>query len=284
MLSLDEHLAKSDLHLHQRPVHAAITIAQAYDHPFDFSDSDADIHPEYSAGYIVAQSRKWYEKRYADRTKTKPTLGFCLIPLRTYVWKVEIPFFYGEVYGYIDRRLSSGPKQNIFSRDAIPVNILDHFEDMTQTYADGLSDEELQFIDKIFVVGLCAMKTLDVLSDDGILFRQARADYTSSVEALDSVSREYGKARRDTATCCEKIMKGLLDAKGVPFGKNHRLSDLAVELNDKEGLNIDLLLVEKLYTDANVSYGDSVTKNVALEAHHHLLEFIAALGKELFKI
>lgn len=285
MRSLDQHLADRDLHIFQRPMHAASHLAMAYGTTERIQMIPApkmDEHPKYSAEYLVARAHQWYSDRYGNAVKTRPEIGFFMVPLQHRVWKVRAPFFYGTAHVYIDRKLTPEPRENVISRGPVSINILDCFEGMTQLYADALTDDELGFIGARFRMAFEAMTLLDALDNGSPLHRQARIDYNHSVEALCSVDRSYGKARRDTATCAEKVMKGMLGQKGVPFEQNHKLGKLAKLLNEQCGIGVDLALVEKIYTQADVSYDKAVSKQEALDAHENLLRFLAALGRTIF--
>lgn len=286
MWSLDQHLADKDLHIFQRPMHAASHLAMAYGTAERIQMIPApkmDEHPKYSAEYLVARAHQWYSERYGDAVKTRPEIGFFVVPLQHRAWKVRAPFFYGTAQVYIDRKLRQEPRENVISRGPIPINILDCFEDMTQSYADTLTDEELELVRTRFDVAFDAMTLLDVLDNGPPLYRQARIDYNHSVEALCSVDRSYGKARRDTATCAEKLMKGMLTHKQVPFEQNHNLAKLAKLLNEQYGLGIDTDLAEKLHTPASVSYDKAVSKQEALDAHENLLRFLVSIGRTVFR-
>ncbi|MDE2157083.1 MAG: hypothetical protein KGJ32_14530 [Xanthomonadaceae bacterium] len=285
MRSLDQHLAEKDLHIFQRPMHAASHLAMAYgttERIQMIPVPKMDEHPKYSAEYLVARAHQWYSDRYGDAVKTRPELGFFMVPLQHRVWKVRAPFFCGTAHVYIDRKLTPKPRENIISRGPVSINILDCFEGMTQSYADTLTDDEFELIETRFGMAFGAMTLLDVLDKGSPFYRQARIDYNHSVEALCSVDRSYGKARRDTATCAEKVMKGMLAQKGVPFEQNHNFGKLVRLLNDQYDLSIDLALVEKIHTKADVSYDKAVSKQEALDAHENLLRFLAALGKKIF--
>lgn len=285
MQSLDQHLAEQDLHIHQRPVRATLLLSSTYGAGRIISIIPAprlENHPAYSAEYLCARAHAWYQARYGEAVKTRPEIGYFLVPLQHRTWKVRAPFFYGEAEIYIDRRLGQEPHGNVISRDPARINILDCFEGMTSAYSNSLKDEELIFIDRRFETACDALSALDLLDQGQPLFRQARVDYNHSVEALCSVDRSYGKARRDTATCAEKVMKGILTEKiGGGFKLDHKLVSLAKLLNEKCGLQINLGLAEKLYTAADVSYEVPVTKQEALDAHVNLLTFLAELFPQI---
>jgi hypothetical protein len=195
---------------------------------------------------------------------------------------VRAPFFCGTTAMYIDRRLGQEPQENVISRAPISINMLDCFESMTNVYSSALTDDEIAFIEERFDAALDALLLLDALDQGHPLFRQARIDYNHSVEALCSVDRSYGKARRDTATCAEKVMKGLLSERNVTFEQNHKLMSLAKLLNDHCGLQVDVKLAEKLYTPASVSYEVPVSKQDAIDAHADLLAFLSGIFKQVF--
>ncbi|ATS38525.1 MULTISPECIES: HEPN domain-containing protein [Xanthomonas] len=286
MMGLDEHFNALDLHIHQRPGNAAIFIAQTYGKGQKIilfgGDPSSDSRP-FSAAWLSQRAHSWYERRYGEDIKVLPSLGFFIIPLEHRAWKVRAPYSNGRLHLVCNRLLHQGEKENIISSGHIDVNMLDCFEGMTQSYADTLDEKALVGIASRFLLGLNALTFLDAPSQsDDPLFRQARADYNHSVEALTSIERSYGKARRDTATCAEKIMKGLLAGKGLSFKSNHELVKLAQALNDQGDLHVDLELASLLYTDASVSYGKAVSKEEALAAHANLLRFLSELLAQVF--
>ncbi|QTF19453.1 conserved hypothetical protein [Xanthomonas citri pv. fuscans] len=286
MMGLDEHFNGLDLHIHQRPGNAAILIAQTYGKGQKIilfgGGPPGDSRP-FSATWLSQRAHSWYEQRYGEDIKVMPSLGFFIIPLEHRAWKVRGPYSNGSLRLVCDRRLHQGEKENIISRGPIDVNMLDCFEGMTQSYADTLDEKAFDEVASRFLVGLDALTFLDAIAQsDDPLFRQARADYNHSVEALTSVERSYGKARRDTATCAEKVMKGLLASKGIPFKSNHELVKFAQALNDQGDLHVDLELASLLYTDASVSYGKAVSKEEALVAHATLLRFLSELLAQVF--
>lgn len=240
MLGIDQHLNVLDLHVHQRPFHAVALIARAYGtgeliNLFDRATKDVD---PYSVSGLMNQAREWYDLRFGDDIKILPTIGYFLVPLEHRVWKVRAPGGYGDLILVCDRQLQAGPPRNVISRAPIQVNMLDCFEGMTQAYATSLTDDAIERIEEAFMIGLDALSLLDVLAHyDEPLFDQARADYIHSVEALVSLERSYGKSRRDTATSAEKVMKGLLAVRKIPFKLSHNLSALAESLRDANQLD-----------------------------------------------
>ncbi|PTT66213.1 hypothetical protein [Stenotrophomonas sp. HMWF003] len=280
MLAIDQHLNGLDLHIHQRPFHAVTLIATTYGEgqPIDlFHRATENIDP-YSVLGLMNRAREWYDLRFGDDIRTRPTIGYFLVALEHRLWKVRAPGGYGSLILVCDRQLQTGRPRNLISRAPIQVNMLDCFEGMTQAYATSLTDDAIERIEEEFMIGLDALSLLDVLNHyDEPLFDQARADYIHSVEALVSLERSYGKSRRDTATSAEKVMKGLLAVRKIPFKLSHNLSALAESLRKEAGLNVNVSLAAKIGTDASVSYDKPVTKSEALEAHTNLQALLSSL-------
>lgn len=280
MLGIDQYLNLQDLHIHQRPFHAVALIASAYGEGklvnlFDRPSTDKE---PYSVTGLMNRAREWYDLRFGEDIKTLPSIGQFLVPLEHRVWKVHAPAGYGELILVCHPQLQDGPRRNVITRGSIQVNMLDCFEGMTQAYATSLTDNEIKKIDEAFLIGLDALVLLDVLRHcDEPLFDQVRADYNHSVEALVSLDRSYGKSRRDTATSAEKVMKGLLSARKIPFKQNHNLPALAESLRRDARFDVDSSLVAKINTDASVSYEKSVTKSEAIAAHINLQAFLSSL-------
>jgi len=135
-----------------------------------------------------------------------------------------------------------------------------------------------------FHLAAAGLLFLDGIDHEQPLIKQARADYDRSVDALMSFGRDYGKARRDTATCAEKMMKGVLELSQIEFRKTHNLVSLGAKLNEVNGYSIDLKLLERIHVDPSVSYDLEVSKQEAYQAHWNLLAFLASLSTDVFGI
>lgn len=284
MLEIDLHLNSLDLHIHQRPMHAISLVICAFaTEPVNIFEQPSPDTEAYSVVDLMFRARQWYASRFGDEIKVLPTIGFFLLPLNHRVWKVRAPYVIGELILTCSRQLQVAQKRNVISHGPIVVNMIDCFEGMTQAYATSLTDKEVEEIKSGFIAGCDALILLDGLAQgEDLLFKQARTDYNHSVEALMSFDRSYGKSRRDTATTAEKVMKGLLSARNLMFNKNHNLRALAGSLREQAGFTIDMALVDRIHTNADVSYGSVVTKSEAMDAHIALILFLSSLLPQVF--
>lgn len=278
MYSLDEFLSKQDISPFAKLFHAKIEICKAYKiSTFLFMPKYMEYlitnNIPFSGIDLLKRCEQWYENNLGDKAKNYLLLGEYAFLLRNQLWKVRVPIIFGKVRLYADHDLT------------INNNILNNFEQLTQTYANSLTNTELHNIMEHYILAHDALSVMNYLReinfDSKIYFNQAYSDYSLSVEALISNKITYGKSRRDTATCCEKIMKGILNEKNINFKLTHDLSNLAKSLNTELGTNIDINLIDKINTKADVSYDKEVSKFEAYDSHQNLLLFLKDLGNDL---
>lgn len=277
MLGLDQYLISQEVKPHARSLTATYEIAKAYKFiaPFMAPTWFADKNPApFSDQDLINRCRTWYDSYLGDRQNDSWPQDSYVYLLRGEYWKINIPKIWGQITFFIDKKIEEKSS-----------NILNLFDGLQQSYADTLTEPELIAIANQFIIGYKAVTALQnihsIYENNPVLIEQAYTDYLSSIRNLLSHHESYGKCRRDTALCCEKIMKGILSNKDISFAKEHKLVDLAKEINDHLGTSIDLDLIRKIHTSANVSYEQHVSRSDAYNAHMNLLTFLVYIGDNL---
>lgn len=282
MSSLDRHLSAKQLQPHQRGLHAAMQVSRV----LRLSGTPLlTSNPERGAPFgprdLLARVHEWYDANYGDQMKIDWSPGSILLVINNNVWKLKIPRVWGTMKPFADRNLSNSKGISIGVRKPPKHNVLGSIDGLTQAFATKMTDQELAFVLEAFNLGFQAMSALEALTGSP-LFDEARADYRHSVDAVLS-GHEFGKARWETAQCCEKIIKGLLARGGYTFptsaGKGHDLQYLAKLVHENLGLEFDAETLATIRCSAAVRYGEIECRlDEVIGAHSALVHFLAVLN------
>lgn len=279
MLSLDKHLATCGLLPAQRGMNASRLVSMR----LGLSGLNTFPSPEqrgapFSATDLLGRVHDWYRDNYAKRMYLG-SAGGVVFNLRGTFWELRLPIMYGTGRLFADRNLQNvGNRLGI--REPSTLNALTYIKDLTQTYANTLTDEELHGICSTFVRGIEALNVLDSLKNHE-LFDHARGDRKLAVVALMD-GRSSSVAWWQTAQCAEKIIKGLLARKGHGYptngGAGHDISALGTRARTKLGLSLSEQDLATVHCSAAVRYGGQpVSQQDALDAHDALLRLFCQM-------
>lgn len=281
MTDLDHHLAAHNLLPARRSLNAARLVSMALGlSGTPFLGGDSDRGKPFSPRDLLARVFDWYSATYGDRNKIDFSLGYVVLPLRNTYWRLRIPLVYGTVIPFADRNLANSGREKGTESEPASHNVLTSLQDVTQTYADRLTDHEINRVVHAYNRGYFAMATLDELAGHD-LFDQARGDFAHSVDAL-AAGHALSKARWDTAQCAEKVFKGLLGRAGLPYPTNAAQGHDIVHLGDLVTKHFKILLPESalraIHCPPRVRYGEiNVDPNEAWTSHDALLDVLVRL-------
>lgn len=281
MIHLDHHLATHNLLPAQRSLNAARLVSMGLKlSGIPTLGGNGDRGEPFSPRDLLARVFDWYNATYGDRNKIDFSLGYVVLPLRNTYWRLRIPLAYGTVVPFADRNLANTGRQLGSRLEPASHNVLTSLQDVTQAYADRLTDLEIDRVMHAYVRGYFAMATLDELKGHD-LFDQARGDYTHSVDAL-AAGHALSKARWDTAQCVEKVFKGLLGRAGQSFPTNAAQGHDIVHLGGLVTKRFGNLLADSslraIHCPPKVRYGEiNVDPNEAWSSHDALLEVLVRL-------
>lgn len=204
MLSLDKHLAACGLLPAQRGLNASRLVSMR----LRLSGVNAFPSPEqrgapFSPTDLLGRVHDWYRDNYAKRMFLGAA-GGVVFNLRGTFWELRLPIVYGTGRLFADRNLQN-VGNNMGVREPCTLNAITYINDLTQTYANTLTDEELHHICSTFAHGVEALNVFDSLKNHE-LFDHARGDRKLAVVALMD-GRSASVARWQTAQCAEKVIK-----------------------------------------------------------------------------
>lgn len=281
MTNLDHHLAIEGLMPQHRSLQATRLVSMALGLSGTPILGFGAVRGEpFSPGDLLARVFDWYNNTYGERNKIDFSLGYVVLPLRGTFWTLRIPGVYGTVQAFIDRNLCNVGRKLGTRGQPATHNVLIGLGEVTQVYADRMSDDELAHVLDAYLRGYVAMASLDEMRGHG-LFDQARGDYRHSVEAL-SAHNMLSKARWDNAQCAEKVFKGLLGRAGHSFPKSgaqgHDIVHLGGLIAANFGITIPDGSLRAIYCPTGVRYGEiNVDMNEAWTSHTALINTLARL-------
>jgi hypothetical protein len=197
-----------------------------------------------------------------------PSPGSTVVELRGVLWRLRLPRLFGGGTIFASRNQADEGITLDRHRPA-SMNVVRAVQGLTQELSNSLTDSELASITDAWLQGFKATRALDRMPDD-LLFKQAAAHYRGSVDELLRRDGVFGYARRETALCCEKVLKGALTRLKIDFKKNHdllALADLFYKGTVHQSPIEDLSAIQ---CSADVSYQRAVNLSEALGAHKAL--------------
>lgn len=281
MASLDRHLAVHNLKPHQRGGHAAQLLCKVFRFSVPLFGKLGPRSEPFNPSDLVARSFEWYSANFGELNKVDWSPGSAVLRLHGTYRRIKMPHLNGVFQVIIDRDMGVGAKHGVFVGGPPPINALSLVDDMTQAYADRLSEADLDFIFREVIISYEAVIALDDLTGHA-LFDQARGDYRHSVEAL-LTGHHLSKARWDNAQCAEKVLKGLLGRAGHRYptkgAKGHDILTLGNLANQKLDLNIPEGCLRSIHCLTVARYGEmNVDQDEAYTAHKDLLTMLQILN------
>lgn len=269
MDEIDQELIKSDLKLHQRPMHAFTRLTEKVDKGgvYKILSREKISREDFSNNALSAQVHWWYEERYGDRIKIHPGPGSYVIVIRGEPWEVVFPLCFGQNSFTIDEDLTRSKRQaDVGGGKLIPeVNILSHITSMTQYLASSLTYEEKSAILHDYMFGLNTVQSLkDSYSQP--FMELAANDYDLAVFNIFQKYPDYNNSKWSSLQFSEKVMKSKLRQLGASIKRTHDLMSLAKALSDYD-VYVSGSLIERVQCSPGVRYGETkVTKHEAVDA------------------
>lgn len=286
MMALDQHLAVKGLRPAQRAFNATRLISMAFKFSAPILGGRGPRGEPFGPTDLMARVFEWYDATFGERNKIEFSPGSTVMVLRGTYWRIRMPFIQGSFDVVISRNLQFGAVDGVASNTPEPINALQSVEDLTQAYANSLTDEELIYIFNEVAGGYHAVMALESLRGHA-LFDQARGDYRHSVEAL-LAGHHLSKARWDNAQCAEKVLKGLLSRAGHSYptkgASGHDILELGRLVNKNLGVNIPEGCLRSIHCPTIVRYGEmNVDQNEAYTSHKDLLTMLRILDPAAFE-
>ena len=217
----------------------------------------------------------WFARWYGDRAKIAMGVGTMGVILRGDVLRMEFPIGYGLNRIMCSRELTKDRQPVIIGTRENPptLNPLDFVLDLTQEYANTLTDDELEALFNQFVFGRTAFMRIFEVFERGELTRQGRADLLTSSNHLFDSPPNYGLSKWASLQAAEKFIKGFIATKGGTAPRSHNLKQLAT-IAESHGLpKIPEYWLEDIECSAEVRYGGiCVTSQEAIEAQYAALQ------------
>lgn len=224
MEAADQELARKDLPIHQRSLHAFLLMAPGYDGPIMTSPEKAAAFPPFVGPKLLASINDWYERRYGKARMTMPTIGRIPLEIRGQIFLAAIPVVYGSP------RLTL---RDIFSR-------IEHF---TPDMAASLTEVEQMSLAQRWLRGYELMYEMEDLRGGRLqggppLFASALLDRDAAVRALDQHHPDLANASFHAQQLAEKALKAYLVARAGLTEKKlkdigHKLEDLATRCEEE---------------------------------------------------
>ncbi|MEQ9867413.1 hypothetical protein [Pectobacterium aroidearum] len=250
---VDANMAKNNIPIRHRLPRALLEVSKKL-------NLSISLYPNFlSNGYVDEHSKfihEWYNNRYGDRLKYSGRLGSFYVLLKHDFWFFDVPVFFGECAFYLCQDLSD-------IGGGSSCNILATCKEMTQSFADLLTDAEIKSIQDVFILAVSFHISLESIKCRGLIMGDAAfADLNAANGHIISQVEHYGQAKWSYSQFIEKILKSLIHLKGVNNVRrfNHSLLELTREFNKVYSANVPLELVEEIKASANVRYDEGKVK------------------------
>lgn len=277
--SADEYLAQCGHLPHQRPMQAKVLVSSklGFSAPL-FRPNWMNWQSEpFGPTDLLERVDGWYKDNYGKRLLSPfPARSFA-VSLRSTLWRVHLPVIFGTVSITVDTDLS-------VAHEGGSWNLLHGIDDFTQAYASRLHPVEIHALLESSKEAFASVDFLNGLPSSGgasALAQQARLDYEHSVDALLS-GFAWSKARWETAQCAEKVIKCLLQIRGLDFPRGrdgHDIPKLGALLEEVLAIGIAPHHWHAVHCEPKVRYGEEpVTAQSAYNAHRALLHVLASLS------
>lgn len=280
---IDQSLKEKAIPPHSRPIMAVIEFGKR----FRISLPIAKLPPGAPAELVATsvytdRIHRWYEEVYGDLIKTDFSEKAKVAVLADGdIWEMRIPLSYGMTVIGVKREL---PKEtgNTIGTKVLDLNACASLTGITEARLQHFSDDDLNEVYGLFVVGLDVRKAFDRFRKADPMFAAAEDDWAAAVANMTSQSPNWGHARWASLQMTEKFMKGLITLVGdVPVKRVHDLTALHDALAfSAAGMNLKHLLAD-IQCGAGVRYNDPKmpsTRQQAYAAHKASLLVVRVLG------
>lgn len=282
MGAIDARLQDEALRPSQRQLHISRLLSDAFKWegnilpPKELAD-----FPGFTGDVLMAKALRWYESFYGEKLNLDWALGYVPAKIANTLWKVRIPFFYGQVRFFLDRDLNNRGTNVSKGKEGASLNVLTLVENLPPGMAERLPDPELERFWDFFVVAFHTLKWRNELKG-GDLLAEAVHDYSSSTD--DWLNGRLAQSRWASSQAVEKTLKGLLAIAGKTFPKKgaagHDLAGLGKLVRDGLGIEVNERVLGLAMCSPAIRYREkSTTEDECLWANHSVLGVLEQLSK-----
>lgn len=280
---IDNHLAEKGIPISARPIHAVMEFGKKHKISLPLA-ANLSVIPDKNLPYPIENEKytaaihNWYDKTYGNRTKHDFSLGKIVLMIQNTPWQMNIPLVYGGIIPIIDISLANRTSNKITSKGLPEFNILTCIQNITKDFAGRLSNSELTYIYKRFMIALDVCHALR--NRRGAQYMsQAHSDLLASVEHIMRVNPEFGQSRWSTLQLIEKYVKSLLVHHNIQFPYSHTIESLLNLLPIQEEHDYSQF-IEKIQCSSRVRYGEEISNlTQAINAHENAMNLSNNLRK-----
>lgn len=281
---IDQSLKEKEIPPHARPIRAVIEFGKRFHISLPLTKLPPGAPAELVAsGVYTDRIHRYYKEVYGDRIKADFSEKAKVAVLADGdIWEMQIPLVFGTVVAVEAKRELPSETGNRIGTQALKVNACASLTGISKARLQHFSDDDLNEVYGLFVVGLDVRKAFDRFRKADPMFAAAEDDWAAAVANMTRQSPNWGHARWASLQMAEKFMKGLITLVGdVPVERVHDLTKLHDALTfSAPGLNLKHLLAD-IQCDAGVRYNDPKTPSTrrqAYSAHKASLLTVRVLG------
>ncbi|MBI3809357.1 MAG: hypothetical protein HY284_02720 [Nitrospirae bacterium] len=281
MERIDSKLASKGVGIAAREIHAFSEISIELGIELRLIDLDEPPpDPPWPTDQISVRLIRWYEKRYGDKLKMDFSVGKVALLIRGDIWVSRIPLAYGRIRFYCDPVKVDSPSMRSDGQPAL-CDVLGTIIDMSDGVRSTLSLKERRSIADIFRTAYEAYYS--VLPYASIpLVKAALADHETAVTHLAVRNPHPGQSKWASLQATEKLLKAVIESRGMSFTRVHNLSTLVKEAELVGAMSVSHQLVDQIQCDPGVRYGEAKTSlDDSLSAHYAALKITNLCGTVL---
>lgn len=281
---IDQSLAEKGIPPHSRPIIAVIEFGKRFHVNLPMAILPTGAQAELVATSVYTDRiHRWYEDVYGEQIKTDFSEKAKVAVLADGdIWEMRIPLIYGpaiieakrELPNYIDNRIST---------QVLNVNVSASLTGITEARLQYFSDEDLNEIYGLFIVGLDVKEAFKRFRKSDPMFAAAEEDWFAAVAHMTNQKPSWDQARWSSLQMAEKFLKGLI--KIIGEHKAPRRGHDLIEVHDIlarsiVGLNLRHLIAD-IQCEPSIRYNEAKkpsTLKQAYAAHKACLLLIRVLG------
>lgn len=280
---IDQSLKEKAIPPHSRPINAVIEFGKRFQVSLPLVRLPPGGPTEQLATSIYTEKiHRWYEERYGDQIKADFSEKAKVAVLADGdIWEMRIPLIFGMAVIEANRDL---PKHsgNFFGKQVLEINACASLTGITEARLQHFSDNDLNEVYGLFVVGLDAREAFNRFRKADPMFAAAEDDWFAAVGHMTNQSPNWGQSRWSSLQMTEKFIKGMIASIGdhtVP--RVHNLKELH-DILARSIRSLDLQhLIADIQCNASARYNDPKTPSTRQQAyasHKASLLVVRALG------
>ena len=281
---IDQSLKEKAIPPHSRPIMAVIEFGKR----FHISLPIAKLPPGAPADLVATgdytdRIHRWYEEVYGDLIKTDfSEKAKVAVFADGDIWEMRIPLIFGTAVIGVKREL---PKETGYriEKNVLDINACASLTGITEARLQHFSDDDLNEVYGLFVVGLDVRKAFDRFRKADPMFAAAEEDWFAAVAHMTNQSPNWDQARWSSLQMTEKFMKGLIKIIGEhkPPRRGHDLIEVYdIVARSIIGINLRHLIAD-IQCEASSRYHEAETPSTqhqAYASHKACLLVIRVLG------